>query len=264
MPTTFIKNEEIYYSQLGNTSSAYTLLFIHGASSNNDSLKLLASKLPDYHCITIDLPCHGKSKGAVRKSVEAYADFIEDFLTVLQEQHIISQHVTLIGCSMGGFISLELGIRQFPCVKRLIILSSGADPASHCKIIPYITNSTPDTFDPKPLLAQSFDPNTPAEYVDSILNMMVAQGLPSNEVCYYDFATAQHFNKLEQVKEISLPTLVFIGDSDSIIPPICAFNLKENIPHCNLAILPFRGHTLFLETSDYICKLISDFFKLHP
>lgn len=74
----YLYKEEIFYSRSGNEDSPVTILFIHGAVSNHTSFQLLEKALSDYNCILIDLPDHGQSKGAVRKNVEAYADFVED------------------------------------------------------------------------------------------------------------------------------------------------------------------------------------------
>lgn len=256
MPLVTIKNEEIFYHAGGDVNSQNTLLFIHGASSNHSSFRILEAKLSSYNYIFIDLPCHGQSKGSMRKNVESYADFIQDFILTLQEEGKISQDVTLIGCSMGGFISIELAIRNFAPVKRFITISSGPNPGSHSKIIPYLDESAPETFDAKPLIRKSFSPHCTEQHIKSLMKL---SPLPENEVCYYDFSTVKYFEKLDQVKEITIPALAIIGDSDEIIPPICSFQLRENMPSCNLAIVPFLGHTMILDVPDYISNLIVNF-----
>lgn len=263
MPLEYIKNEEIFYSQLGNPNSPYTLLFIHGATSNNDSLKILAAHLTDYNCITIDLPCHGQSKGAIRKSVSEFADFMEDFIATMQEKKFITHHITLLGCSMGGFISLELAIRKLPYLKRLVILSSGADASVYSDIIPQLSESTPENFDPKYFLRKSFSLDNSTEYIESIFKVMEAQGLPSNDICYYDFSTVMNFNRYEELSSITIPTLAIIGDEDRIIPVLSTIHLKEQIPTCDLAIIPFSGHTVLLDEPVYIAKAVGTFLNLY-
>lgn len=258
MPIIFIQNEEIFYTRSGNLSSPCTLLFIHGAASSHSSLAMLEARLTNYNCIMIDLPCHGQSQGNIRKNVESYADFIEAFVFQLQKEQVITQHVTLIGCSMGGFISIELAIRKFFPIKGMITLSSGADPGDYSEIIPYITESVPETFDPCPLLRKSFGPNSSEQYINSVIDYM---DLPTNEVCYYDFSTVKHFKKLEQVKEVTIPVLAIIGDHDNIIPPICSIHLLENMPHCDLAVIPASGHTVLLDACDIIASIVLDFLS---
>lgn len=122
--------------------------------------------------------------------------------------------------------------------------------------------SAPDTFDAIPLLRKSFGPNTKEAFQEAVLNGMKAAGLPTNEVGYYDFSTVKFFNKLEQVKEITLSTFVIIGDGDQIIPPVSAIHLFKTMQDCNLSVIPYGGHAILLDAPDYICKIVADFLTL--
>ena len=82
-----------------------TVLFIHGAGMDH-TVWALQTRYFAHHgrsVLAVDLPGHGRSSGAVLRSVGAMASWI---VRVLDEAGV--QSAALVGHSMGALISLEV------------------------------------------------------------------------------------------------------------------------------------------------------------
>jgi pimeloyl-ACP methyl ester carboxylesterase len=78
------------------------IIFVHGYLDNAASFNLLISYLPDFHCIAIDLPGHGKSKHRSPDAHYHLTDYVYDLHALIQEQKWTQ--VSLVGHSLGGII----------------------------------------------------------------------------------------------------------------------------------------------------------------
>jgi pimeloyl-ACP methyl ester carboxylesterase len=68
----------------------------------------------------------------------------------------------------------------------------------------------------------------------------------------------------EQVKDITVPTLVIHADHDQLIPMEDALTLFRWLPHTELAVLPGCDHQRpFLEPTTFVAAVL-DFIARHP
>ena len=97
------KNLNLHYQIEG---SGETLVFLHGFLENHSMWNELVPNFiaEGYSCMTIDLPCHGKSRYTGDKcTMKAMALVVDQLL------HALKIEVnTIIGHSMGGYVGLEL------------------------------------------------------------------------------------------------------------------------------------------------------------
>ncbi len=94
-------------------------VFIHGAGGTHLDWPAELRRLPEANAIVIDLPGHGRSGGAGRSSVSAYAADVMSLLDALKIPRAI-----LGGHSMGGAICLTAAL-SYP--ERVQGLDSGRD-----------------------------------------------------------------------------------------------------------------------------------------
>jgi len=91
------------------------IVFLHGfMGSNQDWEEIMEELAPDYHCLAMDLPGHGRSLGL---NLEAYemagtAQLIHAALAQPSDSRLNSADL-IVGYSMGGRLSLFLSLR-FP------------------------------------------------------------------------------------------------------------------------------------------------------
>lgn len=256
-----IDNEKIAYRQIGNKKSEFTFVFIHGATMTGKGLLPLAKSFIDYNCVVIDLPGHGASVGETKYSVEEFTKSIDVFLMELLHKKIISNHITLIGYSMGGSISFELALKKREEYKRMIILSSGANVTQYTPLIDEMKKQSKEKFNSAEFMKHGFGLNTTDEQKKFLLAILNKTKV-NDSIGFSDLVAAGAYNKIEKASEIQIPTLIFAGDEDEIILPQCGMDLWKELKNASIVIVPFYGHTVIFEKIDYLISVMNDFFKL--
>lgn len=260
MECILVGNEKIAYKQIGNKKSIYTFIFIHGATMTGGAMIDLAKKFPDYNCIIVDLPGHGGSLGKTKNNIEDFAESIDLFLQEMLKQELISKHITLIGYSLGGVISFELALKKRDEYKRMIIISSGASVSKCAPLMDEIKKLPKDQFDLEGFFAHVFGSASSENEKNYVMNLLSASIVDIN-IGYTDLLSATNYNKIDRANEVSIPTLIFTGDEDKVILPSCGIELWRELENASIAIVPWRGHTAFLELTDYFVSLVNDFCR---
>lgn len=252
-----VKNENIYYERLGNTSSNKTIIFVHGASATAESLRPLAMNLSDYNVILLDLPGHYRSEGTARSTIKDYTDFIKDFIKALRSEGIVTEDITLIGHSMGGMITLQSSINHdVNEIKRYVIVNSGAKVDVDQGFIDKLAQGIYDYS----FFSAAFTPYTPQYIIDYFmanLDSMVA----SVEASYADFKTAAEFDGRDQLDKVKDPTLILGAELDRITPIALSHEMDEGIEDSELITYSEVGHMLPVEKADIIAQDIIKFIE---
>lgn len=123
------KHAELFYTSKG---IGNPLVFIHGFLESSKIWEPFAEELSKKRqVICIDLPGHGKS--GVINTVHTMELFAEAVQAVLQ--HLGIEKITLVGHSMGGYVSLAF-CQKFPdLTQSLVLLNSSPLPDSEEKKI---------------------------------------------------------------------------------------------------------------------------------
>jgi len=93
----------VYFQESGNKAAA-TIVFIHGGGVSSWIWKEQLDYFKDYHCLTIDLPGHGKSIDAGQISIRESAYQIAELI----EKHANGKKAHLVGHSLGAKVIVEL------------------------------------------------------------------------------------------------------------------------------------------------------------
>lgn len=98
----------------------YTLLFLHGLGSYLKAWKKNVDDLrAHFRCIALDFPGYGKSsKNRHPYGVSFFAQTVQDFIQQLELENVV-----LAGHSMGGHVSIILGARNLPAVKKMVLIA---------------------------------------------------------------------------------------------------------------------------------------------
>ncbi len=93
----------LYVNETG-TPKAPGIIFIHGIGVAGWMWKQQIAAFPDYHCITVDLPGHGKSNQVPWVSL---ADTANQVAAIIQS-HATNGKAHVVGLSLGGHVGLAL------------------------------------------------------------------------------------------------------------------------------------------------------------
>ena len=243
---------KITYKRIGNENSSHTLLFIHGAGGISESLLDLALHFKDYNCILVDLPGHGQSTEDIPSSVTGYVDVLEKFITT--EKDLFKDNVTCIGHSMGGMITMNLALRKIPVIKQIVILNSSAKFNLDQKFISKIHKGILDKVYLFKASGSYFHPRTYKFFLSSLKVL-------SDEVMIKDFRLIEDFSLIDQIKNISVPTLIVTGEKEILATPEDSRFMHSCIKDSELEIMPKLAHLLPIIAHEKLAERMMQFLS---
>ena len=248
MPYITVDKERVYYTG-GSRSGRPLLLAIHGAGGDHRHWPEHLRNLSTADCMLVDLPGHGKSKGSGRKSVDAYADFIESLVAALQLDKL-----TLAGHSMGGAILLTLALRQRPWLGSIILVGTGAKLRVAADLLRLLDEDYPKAVNL--ICSRAF-----AAAISGELMTQFREGLlrTSSEVTRNDFLACERFDVMEKIGAIRIPALIVSGSADEMTPPKYGSYLQEKIQGASHRIVAGAGHMLALEKPAAFIEAVTSF-----
>jgi pimeloyl-ACP methyl ester carboxylesterase len=250
MPFIDVADEKIFYS-LNASGQNRVIVTIHGVGGNHTNWPENLKNLPQAKVYALDLPGHGQSSGAGRDSVEAYADFIEAFVTTLA-----LENVTLIGHSLGGAVAQLLAVRAPGWLTAIVLVGTGARLRVHPDILEGLLTNFEATID---IVCQwAFGPTTSEALVNSGRKSLL--NTPAR-VIHGDYNACNQFDIIEKVDKINLPTLVVSGTADKLTPVKYGEYLCKQIPGAQHNIIKDGGHYMALEKPEEFTEIIADFLS---
>jgi pimeloyl-ACP methyl ester carboxylesterase len=251
MPFIYVADEKIFYS-LTSSEQKRILLAIHGVGGDHSSWPENFRDLPQADVYALDLPGHGQSSGEGRYSVEAYADFIEAFVTTLT-----LENVTLIGHSLGGAIVQLLAVRAPGWLTDIVLVGTGARLRVHPDILEGLLSNFEATID---IVCQwAFGPTASEALVNSGRNSLL--NTPAR-VIHGDYNACNQFDNMDNLSDINLPTLVVSGTADKLTPVKYGDYLCKQIPGAQHNIIKDGGHYMALEKPEEFTKIVADFLSM--
>lgn len=177
----------------------------------------------------------------------------------------------IFGYSMGGMIAQELAINYPQKVKSLIL--GGTTPGGLVATLPSLSvgnamlqrGNMRGTAGYEPLTGVIYSPefikNHPAEIAEDNTVRLIYP-TPAYAFQHQLAACIRHhtFNRLDQLQ---MPTLVFAGTADRLIPPQNSRLLASRIPRAELVLIPGHGHMLPSESPAAVAQVINNFLSRH-
>lgn len=219
------------------SNDALTLVCLHGAGGSHLSWPPEIRQLPGATVYVLDLPGHGRSTGAGRRTVGEYVAVLVSFLEALDLPAAI-----VVGHSMGGAIALEMALLHPERVRGLVLVGSGA----RLRVAPAILQGILDDFEGAVKLIGdwAYGPNAPDEIKRLSQQLMVET---SPEVMYGDFLACDAFDVTARLGEVRAPTLIVTGAADRLTPVKFGDFLAQNIPDAQMVLVENAGHMVMLE-----------------
>ena len=232
------------------------LVLLHGAFGAIDLWgPVLAGLAATRQVIAVELQGHGHTADIDRPF--GYEQFADDVAALLD--HLTIEQADVVGYSMGGDTALQLAIRHPALVRKLVPISAKYRyDGEYPELLADIAQLTPEFFVGTP-------------YEGSYLrNAPNPEDFPVLVEKIKAFFAKEYAWPEEDMRSIAAPTLLIIGDSDTVRPEhaVELFRLLGGgvpgdivgLPTSQLAILPGTTHlTIVSERTDRLVAMIEVF-----
>jgi pimeloyl-ACP methyl ester carboxylesterase len=250
------------------------LVFVHGlAGSWPNWLEQLAQLSDDFRVVAMDLPGFGHSPLPAQEiTIASYARLLDALLTELG-----LGAATVVGNSMGGFISAELAIAFPERVERLVVVSPAGistydDPATR-RAMPAMVRLERISAMAGAWVAAHSDSATSRPRLREALMWVVARhpdrldhALAAEQVrgagkpgFLAALQAVVDYELGERLPEIACPTLIVWGEDDRLISSRDAAVFGELIPNSRVAMFPDTGHMTMLERPQAFNAMLREF-----
>lgn len=239
----YIKVNEynVFVKIKGNLKSKKTILFLHGASMNLLAMEGLDVNLKDkYRCVYFDFFGHGKTKGKIPNNINKYISYTKMVIYKLKEEAYLTDDTVIVGYSLGGRLSLDVCIHQFPFITQAILLH-----VCDFSLVSVWTQLKKIIKRPHRILSTVFGTDSKPLYV--IYRLLH----PKNNffTIFRDFLTIMQSNPIH-LKEIKIPLTFITSDKDLFCPLEKVEEWHSEVKLSNLHILYGKGHTAILEVPE--------------
>ena len=214
-----------------------------------------------YRVIAPDLPGFGDSPLLTNASIDAFADQVAEHL----DDKDIDEPVTLGGLSMGGYVALAFARKYPERLAGLVLADTKAEAddatarANRDKMMATATSvgagAIMEAMLPK-LLGTTTQQERP-EVVAAVRKLGSAQRAETIVAALK--ALRDRPDATPYLKDIAVPTLVLVGQEDTITPLANAEKLKRGITQARLASIPEAGHLANAENPTVFNDLLMTF-----
>ena len=223
------------------------LVFLHGASGAPAIMPFMEKLASRFDVLVPEHPGYGQSdEPDWLENIHDMAYFYLDFL-----KHLDLRETTLVGSSMGGWIAMEMAVRDTSRIKSLVLVSPagvaapGVQPAD-IFLMPPEEVVKRLFFDEKLAQARLAQP----ENVDiSLKNRHTTARLAWDPRLHDPFLP-------KWLHRIDVPVKIIWGREDKILPVGLADELKRLMPKAELHVLDKVGHLPHAERVDEFVELV--------
>jgi pimeloyl-ACP methyl ester carboxylesterase len=170
------------------------------------------------------------------------------------------EDVTVIGNSVGGWISAEMALLGSPRIGRIVLLDAvGIEVEGH-PVADVSGLSVPE------IQALSFHDPTPFRVDPATIPDAQRAIMAANAAALAVYAHSPAMADpalLGRLGGITIPTLVLWGESDQIVKPAYGRAYAAAIHGARFEVLPATGHMPQMETPDLVLQTIWDWCQAH-
>ncbi|RIN10661.1 alpha/beta hydrolase [Staphylococcus xylosus] len=176
------------------------------------------------------------------------------------------QEFYLVGLSLGGIVSLEIARKAPQRVIKLILMDTTANPPTIEQIDSWSSfrlmceEKKFSDITKKILLPQLLSPKNYNEYLENIVIQM-SEEVGSDSYLNQLNALENRKDYRKFLKNITIPTLILLGDEDKICPQYVSEYLNNNLPNSSLELISKSGHLPPIENADSTNSKVNFFIK---
>jgi pimeloyl-ACP methyl ester carboxylesterase len=263
-----VDGRRLAYEEISPAKPAGTVLLLCGIGAKRQGwykqLPVLGAR---FRTLALDYRDVGDSDEAT----EPYTigDVAEDVRELARALRI--ERASLIGISMGGFVSLELAVRNPDLVDKLILVVTSAGGATHVSTSPEIMRLLlPDAEEEvetgegaRRVCSAVAAPGWADRHPEEIETFVeIARHRPMTRTAYLRQLAANRGHDVSgELGRIGAPTLVIHGDVDPLVPVENGRFLAERIDGARLIVYPDTGHIPEVERADEFNRDLAAFLE---
>ncbi len=251
---------------IDHVGSGPLVIMMHGIGGNRTNWH---DQLPEvgrmFHAVAWDARGYGDSDDYVGKL--NFGDFADDLERVIA--HFGSARAHLVGLSMGGVIALDF-VGRYPERVASLTLCDSLPGFSHLteaqrrefiriRQEPLLAGKEPKDIAPvvaKTLLSRAARPGAFERLVASMAALHKESYLKT-------IAGMVNYTRPLELQKIAVPTLVVVGDEDSLTPPAMSREMTRRIPGSRLTVIAGAGHLSNIEQPEAFNRALLDFLSEH-
>lgn len=269
-----IRGRRVNYVDIG-SGERPPIVFVHGLGGCwQNFIENIPRAAQDRRAIALDLPGFAHSEMPREEiTISGYARTVVELL----RQIAVEGPVTLVGNSMGGFISAEIGIRYPEACNRILLCSAAGISTTHLRRAPVLTAARMTGAVTDFVLARreqvvrrarlrhailAYVVNHPTRLApDLTLEIMRGAGSPGflpalGALTDYDYS--------DRLDDLRCPTLLVWGSDDKIVPARDADEYERLIPNSRKVIFDDTGHLSMVERPQTFNDLMMEFADEEP
>ena len=260
-------NVRLYYEEVGQGAP---ILFVHEFASDHRGWEPQMREFGKrYRCITYSARGYAPSDVPSDPSVYSYQHVMRDAVAVLDHLRIDRAH--LVGLSMGGYTTLQVGLNHPQRVRSMTLAGTGSGSERwYTEAFRKNSRDLGDVFehDGSATVARTYgngpsrvpfavkDARGFAEFQQRLAehdakgSANTSRGFQGGRPSLYDFEDA--------IRKLTIPALIVVGDEDErCIEP--GLFLKATLPASGLVMFPKTGHGVNLEEPGLFNEVVGDF-----
>ncbi|WP_375210300.1 alpha/beta fold hydrolase [Hyphomonas jannaschiana] len=235
------------------------LLFFNGIGANLELTQGLGDMFPERDIITFDVPGVGKSP----VTQWPYRPWmLARWARKLLDQFQIDA-VDVMGVSWGGALAQQFAFQYRNRVGKLILCATTAGmtmipgrPKSLSKMVDARRYTDPD------FMRESFS-TLYGDAVDGEIGRHIDSLLPPDPRGYlYQLLAFIGWSSLPFIRFLKMPSLVIMGDEDTIVPVANGHILRMALPNSRLHIVEGGGHLFLVTRAEETAEIIREFLNL--
>lgn len=263
MPVVRNREAAIYYEECG---SGEALVLAHSFLCTGQMWRGQVPALEaGYRVINIDLRGHGRSAPATRHY--SIYDLVSDVIAVLDRLGV--ERAIWCGLSVGGMIALRAALAYPNRVASLVLLDTDAGAEIPWRKLKYramgrgaaVVGVRPlassiarlmfgrTTRVRQPGLVREWKSDLGDLHIPSVLRMLDA--------------IVERDSLLSRLSEITVPTLIAVGEEDRVLPPAVSRRMHERMAQARLETIAQAGHLCALEQPETVNRVILTFLDAH-
>lgn len=241
------------------------LFFVHGLGGDTDAWRFIRDdiKKKGLNFVAMDVLGHGYSDHPRGFSSYNFDDLAQDVLSVMDKEKI--KKVVLVGHCYGAVIAMNFAIKYPDRLKKLVLISGTYRPPYFifCKAIRILMSGVSNLaalISPKPY-KPCHSKYPVGKFHKDFEFIGLAKTLAHNSLRSYLllFKEVVNLDLEHSLFKIKTPTLVMVGDKDSIFQPSISKKIHKSISKSKFKIIKGGNHVVVLNNANEVSKLICDF-----